>query len=339
MEKILVTGGAGFLGSNYIYYLLRHRSDVSIVGLDSLGSAGNLRSLKAIMGDPNFRFVKGDITDKEQIEKLFREESFDVVVNFAESSRVNTSVKTLDDYRKVNVEGLRVLLDAFNQYGIARFHQVSTDEVYGSVSLDDEEACTEESPLNPGNPYAVSKAEADALCLEYYEKYGTPISISRCCNSYGPRQFPGALVATCIVNGTLGKEIPIYGDGQNVRTWLYVQDHARAIDTIVHEGRFGEVYNIDGTDEYANVDLAQELLEHLGVDTDLITFEEDPLKHETRYSIDDSKLVDELGWEPEKDTDTGLDRTIDWYRRHEDWWQSILDGSYLEYEQTLAAEE
>ena len=338
MEKILVTGGAGFIGSNFIYYMLRHHDDVSIVCFDKLTYAGCLRNLKPLLlnRDPNFRFIKGDITDAETVNMLFRREQFDMVVNFAAQSHVDRSITDPAEFQHTNVLGTQVLLDAFNQYGISRFHQVSTDEVYGSIAVDDEETAFDESAaLNPGNPYAASKASADLLCMSYFNTYGTPVTISRCCNNYGPRQFPEKLVAKTIVSAELGKKIPIYGDGENVRTWLYVDDHCRAIDAILHGGKIGEIYNVDGTDAYSNLDLVKDILDRMDADPDLYTFVEDRAGHDKRYSLDDSKLCDSLDWEPKYEMEEGLDRTIDWYRRHENWWKAILDGSYREDEHRL----
>ena len=337
MEKILVTGGAGFIGSNFIFYMLRKHNDTQIVCYDNLTYAGCLRSLRSIIlsKDPNFRFVKGDITDAESVGRLMRTEQFDIVVNFAAQSHVDRAIKEPADFQTTNYVGTQVLLDAFNQYGISRFHQVSTDEVYGSIPLDSDEAFTEDAPLKPGNPYAASKAAADMLCMSYYNTYGTPVTISRSCNNYGPRQFPEKLVPKIITSALHNEKVPLYGDAQNVRTWLFVEDHCRAIDRIIHDGKIGNIYNVDGTDDYANINLAQDILQRMGKDPDeYIEFVEDRAGHDRRYSIDDTKLYDELGWEPEKDMDHGLNRTIDWYTRHT-WWETIFDGTYKDTETEL----
>lgn len=337
MEKILVTGGAGFIGSNFIFYMLRHHENIQIVCYDNLTYAGCLRSLRTFIvnKDPNFRFVKGDITDAEQVGKLMRSEQFDIVVNFAAQSHVDRSIQDSSDFQETNYVGTQVLLDAFNQYGISRFHQISTDEVYGGIPLDSEKAFKETDPLKPGNPYAASKASADMLCMSYYNTYGTPVTISRCCNNYGPRQYPEKLVAKIITSAIRGEKIPIYGDGENIRTWLFVDDHCAAIDRIIHDGKIGNIYNVDGTDDYANIDLAHDILERMGKNPDdYIEFVEDRIGHDKRYSIDDSKIYDELGWEPEKDMDRGLNRTIDWYTRHT-WWKTIFDGTYKDTEKEL----
>ena len=333
--KFLITGGAGFIGTNFIRYFLERYPSDEIVCLDKLTYAGKFENLEPFLSDPRFTFAHLDVCDREGVFALFQEHRFDAVIHFAAESHVDRSIVTPDIFLQTNILGTAVLLDAVNRFGVKRFHQISTDEVYGSIPLDSDEAFTEDAPLKPGNPYAASKAAADMLCMSYYNSYGTPVTISRSCNNYGPRQFPEKLVPKIITSALHNEKVPLYGDGQNVRTWLFVEDHCRAIDRIIHDGKIGNIYNVDGTDDYANINLAQDILQRMGKDPDeYIEFVEDRAGHDRRYSIDDTKLYDELGWEPEKDMDHGLNRTIDWYTRHT-WWETIFDGTYKDTETEL----
>lgn len=337
MEKILVTGGAGFIGSNFIYHMLRHHDDVSIVCLDKLTYAGNIKTLEPLIvsNDPNFRFVKGDIADRTLVYRLFEEEQFDIVVNFAAESHVDRSIDTPEIFLQTNIIGTSVLLDAFNKYGIKRFHQVSTDEVYGDLPIDSKELFTENTPLHTSSPYSASKASADLLCMAYNRTYGTPITISRCSNNYGPFQFPEKLIPLMISKALKDEPLPVYGDGMNVRDWLHVADHARAIDAIIHEGTIGEVYNIGGNNECHNIDIVKYILEVVGKSEDLITYVKDRPGHDRRYAIDSTKLQTELGWAPRYTFETGMAKTVDWYLQHRDWWEHILSGDYLDDYKTI----
>ena len=330
MEKILVTGGAGFIGSNFIYHMLRHHDDVSIVCLDKLTYAGSIKTLEPLLGDPSFRFVKGDIADRTLVYKLFEEEQFDIVVNFAAESHVDRSIDTPEIFLHTNVIGTSVLLDAFNKYGIKRFHQVSTDEVYGDLPIDSTELFTESTPLHTSSPYSASKASADLLCMAYNRTYGTPVTISRCSNNYGPFQFPEKLIPLMISKALAGEPLPVYGDGMNVRDWLHVADHGRAIDAIIHNGTIGEVYNIGGNNEYHNIDIVKYILETVGASEDLITYVKDRPGHDRRYAIDSTKLQTELGWAPKYTFESGIAKTVDWYLNHREWWENILSGAYLD---------
>lgn len=332
MEKILVTGGAGFIGSNFIYYMLRNHDDVSIVCLDSLTYAGSIKTLEPLIAnnDPNFRFVKGDITDRKFVFRLFAEEQFDIVVNFAAESHVDRSIDTPEVFLKTNILGTQVLLDAFNKYGIKRYHQVSTDEVYGDLPLEAvDEFFTEKNPLKTSSPYSASKASADLLVMAYNRTYGTPVTISRCSNNYGPYQFPEKLIPLMISNILNGKNVPVYGDGLNVRDWLYVEDHCRAIDRIIHDGSIGEVYNVGGHNEHPNIEIVHTVLSELGKGDECIEYVKDRPGHDRRYAIDASKLEAELGWTPTTDFETGISRTVDWYLNNRDWWENIISGEYL----------
>lgn len=331
MEKILVTGGAGFIGSNFIYYMLNAHNDVAITCLDALTYAGSIHTLEPLIEseDPAFRFVKGDITDRDFVMKLFREETFDTVVNFAAESHVDRSIDTPEVFLKTNIIGTQVLLDAFNKYGIKRFHQVSTDEVYGDLPLEaTDEFFTEETPLHTSSPYSASKASADLLVMAYARTYGTPVTISRCSNNYGPYQFPEKLIPLMISNVLNGKKVPVYGDGLNVRDWLYVEDHCRAIDLIIRKGAIGEVYNIGGHNERHNIDVVKTVLAALNESEDAIEFVTDRPGHDRRYAIDASKIEAALGWVPETPFDEGIARTVDWYLNNRSWWENIRSGNY-----------
>ena len=326
---VLVTGGAGFIGSNFIFYELDAHPENRVVCLDSLTYAGSLLTLKDVMERPGFRFVRGDICDRETVYRLFAEERPDIVVNFAAESHVDRSIEAPDAFLRTNVMGTATLMDACREYGVKRFHQVSTDEVYGDLPPDrPEEQFIEQTPLRPSSPYSASKASADLLCLAYFRTYGVPVSISRCSNNYGPYQFPEKLIPLMIVNALNDRPLPVYGRGENVRDWLYVEDHCRAVDLIMRKGRMGEIYNVGGHNEWRNIDVVRLICRELGKPESLITFVADRKGHDLRYAIDPSKLNDELGWMPETMFACGLRRTIRWYLDNRDWWESIISGTY-----------
>lgn len=327
--NIIVTGGAGFIGSNFVYYLLKKRPADRIICYDSLTYAGNYETVIPALENPNFRFVKGDITDREQVARLFQAEKPDVVVNFAAESHVDRSIANPDVFLKTNILGASVLMDACREFGIVRYHQVSTDEVYGDLPLDRPDLFfTEETPIHTSSPYSASKASADLLALAYHRTYGLPVTISRCSNNYGPYHFPEKLIPLMIVKALAGEKLPVYGDGKNVRDWLYVEDHCAAIDLILEKGRVGEVYNIGGHNERANIDVVKTILRALGKGEELIDFVPDRLGHDRRYAIDPAKISRELGWRPETKFDEGIGRTIQWYLDNRRWWENILSGEY-----------
>lgn len=330
--NILVTGGAGFIGGNFVHYMLDKYSDYRIVCVDALTYAGNLSTLENVLDNKNFRFVKADIADRIAIEKLFNEEKFDIVVNFAAESHVDRSIENPEIFLKTNILGTSVLMDMCRKYGNIRYHQVSTDEVYGDLPLDRPELFfTEETPIHTSSPYSSSKAGADLLVQAYYRTYGLPITISRCSNNYGPYHFPEKLIPLMIANALADKPLPVYGDGLNVRDWLYVEDHCRAIDLIIHEGRIGEVYNVGGHNEMANIDIVKIILKQLGKPESLIKFVADRKGHDMRYAIDPSKIHKELGWLPETMFADGIKKTIKWYLDNKKWWQDIISGEYQHY--------
>ena len=332
MKTILVTGGAGFIGSNFVYYMLRTHPNVRIVVLDALTYAGNFQTLEPLLGQARFRFVRGDITDRAAVMRLFDEERFDAVVNFAAESHVDRSIDTPEVFLKTNVLGVQVLLDACRAHGNVRFHQVSTDEVYGDLPLDRPDLFfTEETPLRTSSPYSASKAGADLLTLAYYRTFGTPVTISRCSNNYGPYHFPEKLIPLMITNAMEGKKLPVYGEGKNVRDWLFVKDHCRAIDLILQGGRIGEVYHVGGHNERSNLEVVRAILHLLGKDDSDIIFVRDRPGHDLRYAIDPTKMRTELGWKPETTFETGLRQTVAWYREHRDWWEPVKSGAYLDY--------
>ena len=329
---ILVTGGAGFIGSNFIFYLLAQHPDDRIVCLDKLTYAGNLSTLASVMDHPNFRFVKGDIVDRGLVFDLFREEKPDIAVNFAAESHVDRSIADPGVFLQTNILGTQTLLDACREFGIARFHQVSTDEVYGDLPLDRPDLMfTEETPIHTSSPYSASKAAADLLVLAYHRTYGLPVSISRCSNNYGPYHFPEKLIPLMIINALHDKPLPVYGTGENVRDWLYVEDHCKAIDLILRKGRVGEVYNIGGHNEMRNIDIVRMIVKALGKSEALITFVADRKGHDQRYAIDPTKIHNELGWLPETGFEDGIGKTIAWYLEHRAWWEEIISGEYQEY--------
>lgn len=330
--NIIVTGGAGFIGSNFIFYMLKKHPDYRIVCLDKLTYAGNLSTLEPIMKLDNFRFIKGDICDRNAVYQLFEEEKPDAVVNFAAESHVDRSIENPDIFLKTNILGTAVMMDACREYGMIRYHQVSTDEVYGDLPLDRPDLFfTEETPLHTSSPYSSSKAGADLLVQAYYRTYGLPITISRCSNNYGPYHFPEKLIPLMIANALNDKALPVYGKGENVRDWLYVEDHCKAIDLIIHSGRIGEVYNVGGHNEMRNIDIVKLICKELDKPESLITFVSDRKGHDMRYAIDPTKIHDELGWHPETKFSDGIKKTIRWYLDNRKWWETIISGEYQNY--------
>ncbi|MGN1083666.1 MAG: dTDP-glucose 4,6-dehydratase [Lachnospiraceae bacterium] len=334
--KLLITGGAGFIGSNFIYYMQKHHPDYEIVNLDLLTYAGNLDSLREAEASPNYRFVHGDIADSALVTELFEKEQFDVVVNFAAESHVDRAVLNPSVFVRTNVLGTQVLLDAARTYGVKRFHQVSTDEVYGDLPLDRPDLFfTENTPLHTSSPYSAAKAGADLLVLAYHRTFGLPVTISRCSNNYGPYQFPEKLIPLMTLRALKDEPLPVYGTGENVRDWLYVEDHCAAIDLILQKGVPGEVYNVGGHNELTNLFVVKTILQTLGKPESLISFVTDRPGHDRRYAIDPSKITRELDFLPAVSFDSGIEKTIRWYTEHPDWWQRILTGEYSRYIETM----
>lgn len=330
--KILVTGGAGFIGSNFIYHMLREHPDYDIVCLDLLTYAGNLKTLDEAMKNEHFKFVKGDIADREFVDKLFEDEKFDIVVNFAAESHVDRSIENPEVFLRTNIMGTAALMDAARKTGVKRYHQVSTDEVYGDLPLDRTDLFfTEKTPIHTSSPYSASKASADLLVLAYYRTYGLPVTISRCSNNYGPYHFPEKLIPLMISRAYNNESLPVYGEGLNVRDWLYVEDHCRAIDLIIHNGRVGEVYNVGGHNEKRNIDVVKTILRIMDKPESLITHVKDRAGHDLRYAIDPTKIHNELGWSPETTFDEGIKKTVDWYMNNKQWWEDIINGEYQNY--------
>ena len=327
--KIIVTGGAGFIGSNFVFYMMKKHPDYKIICLDKLTYAGNLSTLKDVMDKPNFRFVKLDICDREGVYKLFEEEHPDGVVNFAAESHVDRSIENPEIFLQTNIIGTSVLMDACRKYGIKRYHQVSTDEVYGDLPLDRPDLFFhEDTPLHTSSPYSSSKASADLLVGAYGRTYGLPVTISRCSNNYGPYQFPEKLIPLMIQRALDDKPLPVYGEGQNVRDWLYVEDHCKAIDLILEKGTVGEVYNIGGHNEMHNIDIVKLICDYLDKPYSLIEHVTDRKGHDQRYAIDPTKIRDELGWLPETMFKDGIKKTIQWYLDNKEWWENIISGGY-----------
>ena len=336
--KMLITGGAGFIGSNFIFYMLQTHPDYELICLDKLTYAGNLKTLEPVMEQANFKFVKADIADWQAVFDLFAAEKPNVVVNFAAESHVDRSIENPGVFLQTNVIGTQVLLDACRQYGVERYHQVSTDEVYGDLPLDRPDLFfTESTPLHTSSPYSASKASADLLCNAYQRTYNLPITISRCSNNYGPYQFPEKLIPLMIANALADKPLPVYGEGLNVRDWLYVEDHCRAIDLILQNGEVGQVYNIGGHNEMRNIDIVKLILKALDKPESLITFVTDRKGHDMRYAIDPTFIHDKLGWLPETKFADGIQKTIDWYLNHKEWWQEIISGEYQSYYERMYA--
>lgn len=330
--KIVVTGGAGFIGGNFIHYMLKEHADEKIICVDALTYAGNLETLEPVMKNKNFKFVQADIADRDAMYHLFEEEKPDMIVNFAAESHVDRSIENPGIFLQTNVVGTGVLLDACKKYGIKRYHQVSTDEVYGDLPLDRKDLFfTEETPIHTSSPYSASKASADLLVQAYHRTFGLPVTISRCSNNYGPYHFPEKLIPLIIANALNNKPIPVYGTGENVRDWLYVEDHCRAIDLIIRNGKVGEIYNIGGHNEKTNLEVVKTILKALDKSEELITYVTDRPGHDRRYAINPAKIKEELGWEPLTTFDEGIKKTIKWYLENKSWWENIISGEYQNY--------
>ncbi len=336
MTKLLVTGGAGFIGANFIYYELAHHPADQILCLDSLTYAGNITTLKEAMKAPGMRFVRADITDRETVFRLFDSYRPDVVVNFAAESHVDRSIRDPGVFLQTNIMGTQILMDACLHYGAQRFHQVSTDEVYGDLPLDRPDLLfVESTPLRASSPYSASKAAADLLVGAYVRTFQLPATISRCSNNYGPYQFPEKLIPLMIARAMAHQPLPVYGKGENIRDWLYVEDHCAAVDSIIRRGKAGEIYNIGGHNERSNLDVVKTILRELGEPESLITFVADRPGHDLRYAIDPEKIRRELGWQPATSFQDGIRATVQWYRDHQAWWQEILSGRYAEENQRI----
>ena len=330
--KIIVTGGAGFIGGKFVHYMLNKYYDYQIICLDSLTYAGNMETLGPVDDNPHFKFVKADISDRDAVYSLIEEEKPDMIVNFAAESHVDRSIEDPGVFLQINIIGTQVLLDACRKFGINRFHQVSTDEVYGDLPLDRTDLFfTEETPIHTSSPYSASKAAADLLVQAYHRTYGLPVTISRCSNNDGPYHFPEKLIPLMIANALNDKPLPIYGKGENVRDWLYVEDHCAAIDLIIHNGNVGEVYNIGGHNEKTNLEVVKAIIKELGKSEDLITYVTGRKGHDMRYAIDPSKIQRELVWLPSTKFDDGIKKTIAWYLNNRSWWENIISGEYANY--------
>ena len=329
--KYLITGGAGFIASNYLQYVVDKYPEDEFVCLDALTYAGNYNNIKMLEGKPNYKFVHGDITDKELVDKLFAEEKFDVVINFAAESHVDNSIKNPSIFLTTNIIGTQVLMDASLKYGVKRYHQVSTDEVYGDLPLDRPDLLfTEDTPIHTSSPYSSSKAGADLLVGAYYRTFGLPATISRCSNNYGPYQFPEKLIPLMVSKALKGEKLPVYGTGENVRDWIHVHDHNVGVDLIVRKGKVGEVYNLGGHSERNNLTVVKTILRQLGKSEDLIEFVADRKGHDLRYAIDSTKAEKELGWDRTYTFEDGIKETVDWYLNNQDWVENILSGEYKE---------
>lgn len=331
-ETVLITGGAGFIGSNFAYHMLKEHPDDKIVCVDCLTYAGNMSTLAEAMKNERFVFYKTNICDRAGIYKIFETEHPDIVVNFAAESHVDRSIETPEIFLQTNILGTQVMMDACRKYGIGRYHQVSTDEVYGDLPPDRPDLFfTENTPIRTSSPYSASKASADLLVQAYHRTFGLPVTISRCSNNYGPYHFPEKLIPLMIANCLNDKPLPVYGEGLNVRDWLYVEDHCRAIDLIIHRGREGEVYNVGGHNEMRNIDIVKLICDYLGKPYSLIKHVADRKGHDMRYAIDPTKIHDELGWLPETKFADGIKKTIDWYLDNREWWETIVSGEYRNY--------
>lgn len=325
--NLIVTGGAGFIGSNYVHYVLENHPDYKVVNLDLLTYAGNIHNLDDVMDNPNHVFVQGNITNKELVRHLIQEHEIDAIVNFAAESHVDRSILNPSIFVETNIQGTLALLDVAKEMNLTKYLQVSTDEVYGSLGA--EGYFTEETPLAPNSPYSASKTGADLLVRAYFETYGMNVNITRCSNNYGPYHFPEKLIPLMITNGVDGKNLPIYGNGENIRDWLHVQDHCQAIDLVLHKGVKGEVYNVGGHNERTNNQIVDIIIEKLNLSPDLKKYVEDRLGHDLRYAIDPTKLETELGWKPKYTFETGIIETIDWYLANEDWWRPLKERAGL----------
>lgn len=327
--KLLVTGGAGFIGSNFVHHMIKFHPEDTIVNYDLLTYAGNLENLKDVEDHPNYHFIRGNICNRELLEYVIDQFDIDTVVNFAAESHVDRSITEPDLFVKSNVLGTQTLLDVAKSKNINKYLQISTDEVYGSLGADG--YFTETTPLAPNSPYSSSKASADLMVRAYYETFGMNVNITRCSNNYGPYHFPEKLIPLVVTNALEGKELPVYGDGKNIRDWLYVEDHCAAIDLVLHKGKPGEIYNVGGHNEKYNIDIVELIVDTLGKSRDLIKHVSDRLGHDRRYAIDPTKIETELGWKPQFNFDSGIKETIQWYLDHEDWWRKIKSGEYMDY--------
>jgi len=332
MKNILVTGGAGFIGSNFVNYILAKRDDYNIIILDKLTYAGNLENLIASESKKNYHFIKGDISNKELVNYLFTKFDIKYVINFAAESHVDRSILGSEVFFRSNVLGTNILLETARKFSVKKFLQVSTDEVYGS--LDSDGIFTEDTPLHPNSPYAASKASADMMALAFHRTYGVPVVITRCSNNYGPYQFPEKLIPLMIINSLKGKKLPVYGDGMNVRDWVYVIDHNAAVETVFENGKSGEVYNVGASNEMPNIKIVKLILSELGKSEDMIEFVKDRLGHDRRYAIDSTKIEDELGWSPKFNFEEAMSQTIKWFLTNKAWWERIITGEYQNYYET-----
>ena len=331
MKNILVTGGAGFIGSNFIKYSLNN-FDYNIVNFDKLTYAGNLENLVDVEFNDKYKFVKGDICEKEEVEKAVKENEIDTIINFAAESHVDRSILGAKEFINTNVGGTHVLLEVLKDNKLQKYLQVSTDEVYGSLPEDKKEIkFTENTPITTNSPYSASKASADLLCNAFHHTFDLPILITRCSNNYGPYQFPEKLIPLMIAKAMEGEQLPVYGDGKNIRDWLYVDDHCSAIMTVLKNGKTGEVYNIGGNNEWYNIDIVKLILKKLNISEDNIKYVKDRPGHDRRYAIDSAKIMTELGWKPEYDFENGIELTINWYMKNVDWWKKVMSGEYLKY--------
>ena len=329
--KFLITGGAGFIGSNYLHYVVNKYPNDYFVCIDDLTYAGNYNNIKDLENKENFKFVKGNICDENLVNNLFEQEKFDIVINFAAESHVDNSIKNPGIFIETNIQGTRVLLDASRKHNVKRYHQVSTDEVYGDLPLDRKDLLfTENTPIHTSSPYSSSKAGADLLVMAYYRTFGLPVTISRCSNNYGPYQFPEKLIPVVISKALNDEKIPVYGKGENVRDWIHVIDHNIGVDLIVREGKVGEVYNLGGHSEKTNLEVVKTILKQMGKSEDLITFVTDRPGHDLRYAIDSSKVEQELGWDRTYDFESGIRETVDWYLNNKEWIEDIKTGKYKE---------
>jgi dTDP-glucose 4,6-dehydratase len=331
MKNLLITGGAGFIGSNFVKYILEN-TNYNVFNFDKLTYAGNLENLIDIENNPRYKFIKGDICDAPVVEFALKDNNIDTIVNFAAESHVDRSILGSREFVVTNILGTEVLLDYFKNFKLEKFLQVSTDEVYGSLPEDDKSVkFTEETPLAPNSPYSASKASADMLCRAYYHTHHLPVLVTRCSNNYGPYQFPEKLIPLMIAKALDGEKLPVYGDGKNVRDWLYVDDHCSGILAVLERGRYGEVYNIGGNNEWYNIDIVKLILEKLGKSEDQITYVKDRPGHDRRYAIDSSKIMNELGWAPQYQFPEGIETTIKWYLDNQNWWRKVMSGEYLNY--------
>jgi len=328
--KLLITGGAGFIGSNFIHYILKKYKNYQIVNLDKLNYCGNLENLKDIEKDPHYKFIKGDIGDKDLVDNLLKNEKPDAIINFAAMTHVDRSILDAEEFIKTNILGVQILLEASKKYKISRFIQISTDEVYGSILKG---KFKEKDILDPSSPYSASKAAAELLALSYFKTYNLPVLITRSSNNYGPFQYPEKLIPLFVTNLLEGKKVPIYGDGKQVRDWLYVLDNSMAIDLVLHKGKIGEIYNIGGNSEKENIEITKNIFKILGKNESSIEYVKDRLAHDRRYAIDSSKIK-KLGWKPKYKFSEALKITVNWYKNNQNWWQRIKTGEYLKYYQT-----